>query len=339
MEGTPFGANIGAELAGLQLQEQERPKIPEVTPPVDTAVAPASVPVRPATTEELRFCAINMVGIDKGSAGTIFPPPRPKKGEKSTWINPRGWLVIGPSNRNHDSVSYKGFLDSLQGYRWWLNVGKLYRTKERKIVWQNPSIVEDHIEECACSRRDCTWKDVKTYQETCVLAEAKQFACPTCGSRIVTRRLFTSVLPSGRPNQKEIFKSPDDEALQEMHIRICQTEPTPSELLPRIWALYPIGGTPFDWAPTDEKVKELNDRCVGNETHKGIGKTVRPFKTARTINFSKADGNHRIDKWIMEVHDSLQFGWVRITDLCAQSIEGTTGYTRRFGFEPNFTSV
>ena len=330
MEGTPFGANIGATVAGLQLQEEEQPKISEVIPPV---AAPAPVPVRPTTTEELRFCAFNMVGIEPGRTGRVIPPARPKKGEKSDWVNPRGWIVVGPSNHTYLEQSYREFTDSLQGYRWWLNAGKLYHTKERKIVWQNPSIVEDYVEECACSRRECTWKDVKTYQETCVLAEAKQFACPTCGSRIVTRRLFTSVLPSGKPNQKEIFKTSDDDAVQAMHIRMCETEPVASNLLPRIWALYPIWDTPFDWAPVDDKARALNEKF------KGFGKTLRPFKTARTINFSKEGGHHRIYGWAIEVHDSLQFGWVKLTDLCEQSIEGTLGYTRRFGFEPHLTGV
>jgi len=325
MESTPFGPNVGATITGLQLQEEERPKIPEITPPAPAVLEPA--PAKPIV-DELRFCAIYMIGITPGMTGRVIPPERSKKGEDVGWVNPRGWLVVGPSNQVQDA-SYKEFLNSLQGYRWWLNAGKLYHTKERKIVWQNPSIVEDYIEECTCSK--CSWKDTKTYQETCVMAEAKQFCCPSCGSRVLTRRSFTSVFP-GKPNQREIFKTPEDDVLQQMHIRMCEEDIVPSELLPRIWALYPIGDTPFDWAPQDEKAKALDQKF------KAFGKTIRPFKTARTVNFSKG-AHHRIYRWAMEVHSELQFGWVKVTDLCTQSIDGPTGYTRRFGFEPKLTGV
>ena len=319
---TPIGANIGQELTALQLEQTERPPIqlPEATP--------AQVPVAPVV-DEMHFCTVMTLGIEAGKSSRVIPPERPKKGEKDNWVNPRGWLVVGPSSTMLES-SYSAFLANLQGFRWWLNPGKLYHAKGGKLVWQNPSIVENHVEECACSKHGCTWRDVKTFQEVCLMREAKQ-GCPVCGSRIETQRLFTSILP-GRPNQKALFQSAEDELLQRMHIAMCETAPAASTILPRIWAVYPTAETPFDWAPTDPAAKDLDAKF------KVYGKSLRPFKQARLINFAKAQ-NHRISKWCLESKAGLQFGWVRTTDLCGQTIDGPTGYTRNFGFEPQLTEL
>lgn len=317
---TPIGANIGQELAVLQLEAAEHPPVQE------TAPTPEPVQVQPIT-EELHFCAVMTLGIEAGKSTRVIPPDRPKKDEKDDWVNPRGWLLVGPSGNT--SGSYKSFLAALQGYRWWLNPGKLYYAKGGRLVWQNPSIVEDFIEEVACSKHGCSFRDVKTFQEVCLMREAKQ-GCPVCGSRIETRRKYTSALP-GRVNEKSICQSSEDDVLQRMHIAMCETEPTASTILPRIWALYPSSETPFDWSPEDAAAKELNEKFSP------YGKAIRPFKQARLIN--QAGGHHRIYKWCLEARSGLQFGWVKTTDLCGQTIDGPTGYTRNFGFEPELTEL
>lgn len=113
-----------------------------------------------------------------------------------------------------------------------------------------------------------------------------------------------------------VFAGKDDAGLESLISQVVYHSEYPEvtvPILPRVWAVYPIGRAPNDWMPTDAKALEIERRMRTKNA------TIRPFDVAM-----KAGGE--LQQLLLEAAPEMEIGWVKETDLATSAY----GFRREF---------
>jgi len=142
-----------------------------------------------------------------------------------------------------------------------------------------------------------------------------------------TRR-GVSMFPMDNPRIDAAFTGKDDPRLQAMVEAWMMPEPIYDDtLLPRVWAVYPVGQAPTDFVPQDPVAQAIEDRCaeyVIKKNHRSDPRTIRPLEHARKT--QKEGVRSPLRTLVMEAAD-MRAGWIP-EDLLFEN--DSAGFKRRF---------